>query len=183
MKIFVETERLYLREIIFDDAESMFDMDSNAEVHAYLGNLPCTTLDECKVNIEFIRRQYIQNGIGRWAIIEKESEKFIGWPGFKLITETYNNQSNYYDIGYRLIKRYWGKGYATEAAKAVIDYGFSKMELSLIIGIADIENTSSIKVLEKIGLSRISIFNYNGRLHHWMKIENGNSIINSNFAS
>lgn len=59
--------------------------------------------------IDSIRRQYIENGIGRWAVIDKESNNFVGWSGLKLITAKINNHQNFYDLGYRLIKRYWGR--------------------------------------------------------------------------
>ena len=56
-----------------------------------------------------IRQQYIDNGIDRWAIINKETNDFIGWTGLKFVTETTNNHINFYDLGYRLIEKYWAK--------------------------------------------------------------------------
>jgi len=172
MKIFAETERLILRELIPDDAEGMFEMNSNPDVHRYLGNKPVTSIEQSIAEIEFIRKQYVEKGIGRWAVIEKTSGNFLGWSGLKLITETTNNHINYYDLGYRFSKRFWGKGYATETAMAVIDYGFTELKLNEIIGIADINNLGSIHVLEKVGLKRVSVFDYDGTKHVWMKIEN-----------
>ncbi|MCZ4221893.1 GNAT family N-acetyltransferase [Pedobacter rhodius] len=171
MKIFIETERLILREILHSDVDSMFEMDSDRDVHLYIGNNPFTKKTESEANVEFIREQYLQNGIGRWAVIEKTSGNVIGWAGLKLITEMCNNRSGYYDIGYRFIKRYWGKGYASESSSAVINYGFNQMQLSEIIGIADTANLASVKVLERAGLKKIELFNYDGKLHHWMRIE------------
>jgi len=172
MKIFAETERLILRELMPADAEGMFDMNNDPDVHRYLGNKPVTSIEQSIAEIEFIRKQYVEKGIGRWAVIEKTSGNFLGWSGLKLITETTNNHINYYDLGYRFIKRVWGKGYATETAMAVIDYGFTELKLNEIIGIADINNLGSIHVLEKVGLKRVSVFNYDGTKHVWMKIEN-----------
>jgi len=171
MKIFAETERLILRELLPQDAVGMFEMDGDPEVHLFLGNKPVQSIEQSKTDIEFIRNQYIENGIGRWAVIEKSTGNFTGWAGLKLIKETNNNHSNYYDLGYRFSKRFWGKGYATEAAAAARDYGFNELRLSEIIGIADISNLGSIHVLEKTGLKRISIFDYHCKQHHWMKIE------------
>jgi len=170
MKIFAETARLILRELTPADAEGMFEMDSDAEVHLFLGNKPVQSIEQSKADIEFIRKQYTENGIGRWAVIEKATGNFIGWAGLKLMTETHNNHSNYYDLGYRFSKQYWGKGYATESAIAARDYGFKVLKLDEIIGIADIGNLASIHVLEKAGLKRISIFDYRGIKHHWLKI-------------
>ncbi len=172
MKIFAETERLILRELMPADAEGMFDMNSDPDVHRYLGNKPVKSIEQSIAEIEFIRKQYVENGIGRWAVIEKTSGNFLGWSGLKLITETTNNHINYYDLGYRFSKRFWGKGYATETAMAVIDYGFTELKLNEIIGIADINNLGSIHVLEKVGLKRVSVFDYDGTKHLWMRIEN-----------
>jgi ribosomal-protein-alanine N-acetyltransferase len=171
MKIFAETARLILRELIPADAKGMFEMDSDPEVHLFLGNKPVQSIEQSKADIEFIRKQYIENSIGRWAVIEKATGNFIGWSGLKLIKEINNNHSSYYDLGYRFSKRYWGKGYATESAIAARDYGFKVLQLDEIIGIADINNLGSIHVLEKAGLKRISIFDYQGIKHHWLKIE------------
>lgn len=171
MKIFAETERLMLRELVPEDAAGMFEMDGDPEVHLFLGNKPVQSIEQSKADIEFIRKQYIENGIGRWAVIEKSTGNFVGWAGLKLITELTNNHNNYYDLGYRFSKRFWGKGYATEAAIAVRDYGFNELKLNEIIGIADISNLGSIHVLKKIGLKQIAIFDYHGIQHYWMKIE------------
>ena len=171
MSIFIETERLILRALKNKDANGMFELDSDPLVHQFLGNNPVFSLDQSIADISFIQAQYMENGIGRWAVIEKDSNQFIGWCGLKLIKETNNNHSNYYDIGYRFIRRFWGKGYATESAQAVIDYGFKELNLQQIIGIADIENTGSIKVLEKLGLKKINTFEYQGKEHYWLEIE------------
>lgn len=171
MKIFAETERLILRELVEFDAEGMFEMDGDPKVHLYLGNNPVKSIAECETAIELIRKQYIENGIGRWAVIEKATGNFVGWSGLKLIRETTNNHIDYYDLGYRFSKRFWGKGYATETAIAARDYGFNELKLNEIIGIADIDNLGSIHVLEKVGLKKLNIFDYQGIKHHWMKIE------------
>ncbi|MBC7451035.1 MAG: GNAT family N-acetyltransferase, partial [Cytophagales bacterium] len=120
--------------------------------------------------IDFIRQQYIENGTGRWAVIEKETNTFIGWAGLKLIKEETNHHNGYYDVGYRFIKKYWGKGYATEAADACITYGFTIMNLNEIYAIADAENTASHHVLQKIGMRFIETFHYQRTKHDWYKI-------------
>lgn len=91
MKIFAETERLILREILPSDIDGMFELDSDPEVHKYLGNKPVTTREQISDAINFIRQQYIDNGIGRWAIIDKKTNDFIGWTGLKFVTELTNN--------------------------------------------------------------------------------------------
>ena len=112
----------------------------------------------------------IDNGIGRWAIIEKNTNNFIGWTGLKLVTELTNNHVNYYDLGYRLIKSYWGKGYATESANASLHYAFEELKLKEVFAITDIRNLSSKNVLEKAGLKFIETFDHNGVEHNWFNI-------------
>ena len=172
MKTFVETERLILRELLETDVNGMFELDADPEVHRYLGNKPIRTIEQVSETISFIRDQYTANGIGRWAIIEKETNAFVGWGGFKFITELTNGHQNYYDLGYRLVKRFWGKGYATEAAQASIDYAFNELKLSTIYAIADVQNLPSRKVLEKCNFQYVEIFDYFSAPHCWYELKN-----------
>lgn len=170
MNIFTETKRLILREIVPEDAEAMFEMDSDPEVHRYLGNHPVKSIDEIKDVIQFIRQQYVDNGIGRWAIEEKSTGEFCGWTGLKLVTIPTNNHVNYLDFGYRLLKRYWGKGIAFETAAPSLKYGFETFHVSKIYGMADVDNIASNTILKKAGLNYIETFIYDGAEHHWYKI-------------
>jgi ribosomal-protein-alanine N-acetyltransferase len=172
MKIHMETQRLLIREIRDEDEQGMLELDADPEVHKYLGNNPITTIEQARAVIKFIHQQYRENGIGRWAVIEKETADFIGWTGLKLITEKTNGHVNYYDMGYRLIRKYWGKGYATETAKASLKYGFDTLQLNEIYAIANIKNEASNHILEKIGLQLLQKFDYKGEAHHWYKITN-----------
>ena len=78
MQFHVETERLILRELKQVDLEGMFELDSNPEVHKYLGNKPVKTIEESQKRIESIRNQYQKHGIGRFGVIEKSSGDFMG---------------------------------------------------------------------------------------------------------
>lgn len=171
MKIFAETERLLLREILPTDIDGMYELDSDPEVHNYLGNKPVTNKDQVADIINFIRQQYIDNGIGRWAIIDKKTNAFIGWAGLKLITNETNHHNNYYDLGYRLIKKYWKQGIATEAAIATLQYAFEKINTNEVYAIADSKNINSNKILTKIGFTFIEEFNLDGVKHNWYKID------------
>lgn len=168
--IFAETERFILREIVPEDAAGFFAMDSDPEVHRYLGNKPLTSGEEAEAVIDFIRRQYITNGIGRWAIIEKTTGEFAGWTGFKLITQPINGHNNFYDLGYRLLRKYWGKGIATETGKACLGYAFEKMKLENVYAMADIDNASSNHVLVKLGFTKNGIFFYEDIAHNWYEL-------------
>ena len=174
MKFYLETERLILREFRESETEGIFELDSNAEVHKYLGNNPITTYKQAEDIITFFEEQYKERGIGRFAAFEKSSGEFIGWSGLKLNTgekETLNGFTDFIDIGYRLIPRFWGKGYASESAFACLDFGFKEMNYDIIYGAADVENIGSNKVLQKIGLQFINEFDYKGVDVNWYELK------------
>jgi ribosomal-protein-alanine N-acetyltransferase len=170
MQIFIETERLILREFRTSDDTAMFELDSDVEVHKYLGNNPVTKIEQVETYIANIQQQYLDNGIGRWITIEKSTNEIIGWSGLKFITEYENNQINFHDVGYRFMPRYWGKGYATEATKAALQYGFETMKLKKIIGAANVENKASRRVLEKCGLQFVEQFMWKSIQCDWLEI-------------
>ncbi len=171
MKPAIETERLYLREILLEDAQAMFEMDSDPEVHRFLGRSPVKCLEESVQHIHNIRQQYEDFGVARLAIIEKQSNSFIGWGGLKFITESMNGFQNFHDLGYRFIRRYWGKGYAKESSKGVIRYAFEELQLPVIYAIADMEHRASRNVLESSGFSFVNSFQYDGDPHAWYILE------------
>lgn len=175
MKFNIETERLILRELRLSDLEGMFELDSDPEVHKYLGNKPVKTIEESQKILESVINQYKERGIGRWAAIEKSSGDFIGWSGIRLNTEfNMNGFTKYYDVGYRLIKRFWGKGYATESGKAAIEYAFNNMELPELYATTEIGNQASHNALLKLGLKYIEDFYFEQEQLNlrWYKIEN-----------
>ena len=95
MKKTIETERLILRELELSDAEGMFELDSNPNVHLYVGNRPVKHIDESIEYIKFVQKQYKDLGTGRWAVVLKETNEFIGWSGIKFITDEINNHKNF----------------------------------------------------------------------------------------
>src|SRR5437868_4194483 len=109
MTIFAETHRIILREITMEDVDDFFELDSDPEVHRYLGTQPVKSNDQITDIIKSVQQQYIDNGIERWAIVDKSTNRFIGWTGLKLVKDLINNHSNYHDLGYRLIRKYWGQ--------------------------------------------------------------------------
>ncbi|MEM1121026.1 MAG: GNAT family N-acetyltransferase, partial [Bacteroidota bacterium] len=156
MKIFLETERLILRELLPTDATGMLELDSNPNVLQYLGIQPITTLAECRQTIRHVRDQYARNGIGRWAVTLKSSGTFIGWAGLKYIDDTtINGRRNFYDLGYRFIEEYWRNGYGYEAAQASVDFGFKLMKLPKISAYLDPENEGSMRILKKCNLQYV----------------------------
>lgn len=168
---FIETERLYMRRLVPSDVQGMFELDSNPEVHRFLGNTPVTTLEQSAGWIENIMEQYKTNGTGRWAVLLKETGEFLGWAGIKL-ERNVNGRDKFYDLGYRFIEKHWGKGYATEAAKAFVDYAFKVMDLPVLNAYADAAHTASRNVLEKAGLQFVEVFDYEGVEEVWYEIKN-----------
>lgn len=118
MNILLETPRLLFRPFELTDAEAMFKMDNNPNVHKYLWNKPSQNIEESLKIIEYILKQYNENRIGRFVTILKETGEFIGWTGIKFVNDhVENGNTNFFDYGYRLNEPFWNKGYATEATE------------------------------------------------------------------
>jgi RimJ/RimL family protein N-acetyltransferase len=167
----IETKRLFLRPITEADIKDFFELDSNPNVHIYLGNKPVKTIEESEAMVANILEQYETNGIGRLAIIEKSTKKFIGWSGLKY-EENLRKEFKYYDIGYRLKENFWGKGYATEAALASLNYGFKDLKLNEIGAAADVNHIASNTILKKTGMQRLGNFTFEGELCNWYNLKN-----------
>ena len=152
MNLILETPRLLIRPFELSDAEDMFEMDKNPEVHKYLWQTPTQTIDETIKIIAYIQKQYAENNIGRFATILKETGEFIGWTGIKYINDHIENgNSNFYDYGYRLSEKFWNKGFATEASMAWLDYGFNSMKIDKMNAYTHFENGASNHILKKVG--------------------------------
>lgn len=174
MKTAIETERLLLRPLLATDSEPFFVMDSDPRVQRFVGNKPVTEIAQIHGAIKSIQQQYKDFGVGRWAVILKETNEFIGWSGLKFITESINGHKDFYEIGYRFIPKHWGKGYATEAGNAFIDYGFNELNVDAIYAYADKGNSDSHHVLEKLGMQYVNAFHHEGDDEVWYQIENPN---------
>lgn len=172
MNLILETDRLILREIKPSDAEAFFAMDSNPKVHRYLWNKPVQKIEEINEIIESVRKQYVDNGIGRFAMISKETNEFIGWAGLKYNTEMVNNKVNFYDIGYRLDENFWGKGYASEATFAWLKYAFEIMNIKTMEAAAHSDNAASNRILQKIGMQMTEQYLEDGVCWNWYQLEN-----------
>ena len=169
MKIHLSTSRLIMRDLIPEDIDDIFELDSDPEVHRYLGENPIQSIHEAEEIIDHVRKQYEKNGIGRWAVIEKSSGEFLGWSGLKL-EDGIRADLNYYDLGYRFKRKYWGQGFATESAIASLKYGFEKMSLHEICAAAHVDNLASNKILDKIGMKFIEQFYFEDQLCNWYSI-------------
>jgi len=145
-KILIDTERCLLRNWCPEDAVDFYQLNSDPEVLRYTGDAPFGTVDEAKRFIENYRH-YQQYGYGRWAVIHRLSGEWMGFCGLRYDPSTYT-----VDIGFRLKKKYWNQGFATEVALATLEYGHRKLKMNKIIGRCHPDNHASRRILEKIGM-------------------------------
>ncbi len=123
MKIIAQTDRLYLREFIPDDAIHLYKMNTDKDVIKHTGDTAFESIQEAKTLIENYN-QYELHGMGRWAVCLKSDHSFLGWCGLK-----HHPKEKLVEVGYRFYKCNWNKGYATESSKSAIQYGFNILKL------------------------------------------------------
>jgi [ribosomal protein S5]-alanine N-acetyltransferase len=176
MDLIIETERLIMREMRHQDAEELFAMDSNPNVHRYLWQKPNTSIQEIYYYIDMVRDQYISNKIGRFSTIIKETNELIGWTGIKFVNDHIENgNTNFYDYGYRLNEKFWNKGFATEASKAWLDYGFNQMNIQTMNAYTHADNGASNHVLQKVGFHFIENYPDEEKvIWKWWQMKNSN---------
>lgn len=139
------TERLLLREMVTDDAEQAYLLNSDPEVVRHTGDGPFASVAAARAFL-LAYPDYRTHGFGRWAVVRAADGAWLGWCGLKRLP------NNDVDLGYRLLRAYWGQGYATEAGRACLELGFARFGLETIIGRVALENSASIRVLEKLGM-------------------------------
>lgn len=161
MNVVIETERLLLRTFTMNDVQLVYDLNSDSNVTRFTHDLITSEEQAMEILEKVILPQYALYNHGRWAVHTKDDLAFIGWCGLK-----YRFERNEVDLGYRFKVTAWGKGYATEAAYASLEYGFNKLNIQKITGRAVPENVSSWKVLEKIGMQFLRAELVDG---HWAK--------------
>ncbi|WP_435524368.1 GNAT family N-acetyltransferase [Chryseobacterium indoltheticum] len=170
----LETQRLILRKLKEADYERLFLLDSDAEVMKYIGMPTLSNVEESKEVVKMIMQQYEENGVGRLAVIEKESGLLIGWSGLKLNTSEVNGYQNFYELGYRFLRETWGKGYATESGKASLEYGFNDLKAEVIYAYAHCENQASNHILTKLGFEKTSEFTEPDGICFWYELKKEN---------
>jgi RimJ/RimL family protein N-acetyltransferase len=148
MKIIISTPRLYFREFTLEDAQLLVDLNSDPLVTKYTEKGPITNIEEAIKRLENDILPQYPNKLGRWAVFLKSNDEFIGWCGVKYI-----EKEKAYTLGYRFFHKHWGKGYATEAAKASLDYATNILNIKGILAKAMSLNTASIHVMKKLGMA------------------------------
>ncbi|MBD6614756.1 GNAT family N-acetyltransferase [Komarekiella sp. 'clone 1'] len=167
MNIIAETDRLIIRTWNPQaDAEQAFYIYSDPEVTRFI----ITKVDSVESSQNLLKKwitksQELNNGSGFWAILPKETEEIVGTIILIQLRDEDEQLTPNYEIGWHLKKSAWGKGYATEAAKAILDYGFKTLKLPVIYSIARSENTNSLRVIQRLGMTPV------GRTTKYYKME------------
>jgi RimJ/RimL family protein N-acetyltransferase len=159
VNVHLETERLILRRFTPGDAANLFELDNDPEVMRYLTGGSGTSMESVEREIlpEFLSWHARSANFGYWAAIDKSTGGFIGWFLFRperggTFTEP--------ELGYRLRKDAWGKGFATEGSRALIDNGFAQLGVERIHAMTYQDNVASRRVMEKLGMRHVSSHRY-----------------------
>lgn len=149
MKIFLETERLILRQFTEADADNLWQLDSDPEVMRYInGGTPSDRAQIQERLSQFLQYYQDWEGYGFWAVHDKLKGEFMGWFHFR---PAWENREEI-ELGYRLKRAVWGQGYGTEGARALIEKGFFELGTKRVVAKALAVNLASIRVMEKAGL-------------------------------
>jgi RimJ/RimL family protein N-acetyltransferase len=151
----LETERLLLRRFNETDVDAVFAMRSDAALMRFI-RAPQTDQKEAESWLKLVSSRWESDRIGFCAVIEKSTNRFIGWCGLWRLKETGETE-----VGYALVKDFHGRGFASEAAEAFLVYGFEILKLEEIVAVARPENRASRAVMERLGMT----FDYTGRFY------------------
>ena len=150
MKIIVETPRLLLRRQVPSDLDDLWALYCDPEITKYIPDAP-RNREDARQELEWHMNGHPRNpDLGLWATIHKETGKFIGRCG--LLPWTIDGQEEV-EVAYTIAREFWGQGLATEAAQAILQYGFEKLNLLRLVCLIEPGNVASQKVAEKIGMA------------------------------
>lgn len=160
----LDTERLMLRKLNYDDKDMIFNYLSNDEVTKYMNIDSLKESFEAEDIIDLTNSLYGKNEAIRWGIFSKESNAIIGACGY---SRGLRKQDSVGEIFFELSKEFWGKGYMEEALEAIIQYGFEKLNLHRIEAYARLENIYSLCLLNRVGFRLEGVIRehvyYNGK--------------------
>ena len=161
MHIILETPRLIMRQFTKDDVENLFDLNSDPEVMRYINGGRPTPREVIRDEIiPFHLAVYNRlDRLGTWAAESSTTGEFLGWFHFRPGPDT---DITNIDLGYRLRRSAWNKGYATEGSQALISGGFTDLGVERVFGHTMTVNTASRRVMEKCGLTLVRTSAYEG---------------------
>ncbi len=143
----LETERLLLRKFTPEDLDKLIETRSDDEVIKYLGGRTLQNPEAIEKRLQFYIDCYEKFGFGMCALVWKKSGEMIGWSGLQPLEDTVETE-----VGYGMIKEFWGNGIGFECASAWLKYGFETADLERIVAVASPENTASWRIMEKCGM-------------------------------
>lgn len=146
----LQTPRLLLRHVHPTDQHALGHVFGDAEVMRF-GDGPQDEAWVARWIADRALRSYAERGFGPYAVVERENQTVVGYCGLFFFSDI--NGRPEIEIGYRLARAFWGRGYATEAARAVCDYGFGTLGLPRLVALVDPANTASIRVARKLGMT------------------------------
>ena len=146
MQVFLETDRLVLRQFTMADADNLVNLDADPDVMRFVTGGVATTREEIETEFlpAFLAYYDRYEGFGFWAAIEKPTGQFLGWFHFRPREGANADEA---ELGYRLRKSAWGKGYATEGSRALIRKGFSEFGVQRVVAEAMAVNLASRRVM------------------------------------
>lgn len=159
MELISETERMLIRSLSLDDVPTLTEILSNPEVMRHSVRGVCDEAATRKF-VEWCLACYESHGIGPWALIEKNSSTLIGFCGVGPERVGVAEEVN---LGYRLASGYWGRGLATESARAVLAYAFGVRECQSVVVIVEPEHVASLRVAEKAGFCCFRDVDFHGK--------------------
>jgi RimJ/RimL family protein N-acetyltransferase len=142
----IETVRLRLRMFTTDDLDELSLIFADAEVVKHLGTGKPAPREETEFALHSILRHWERHGFGRWAAVDKQTDKLIGYGGLRSFEDTP-------ELVYLLARPYWGKGLGTEMALGCLKYGFEDRGFERIVGLVKLANAASHHIMEKIGMN------------------------------
>jgi RimJ/RimL family protein N-acetyltransferase len=157
MQVFAQTSRLVLRRFALSDVDNLVDLDADPDVMRFVtGGVP-TAREEIETEVlpAFLGYYERYDGYGFWAAIDKATGEFLGWFHFR---PRPGGSPDEPELGYRLRKSAWGKGYATEGSRALIRKGFTEFGVQRVTAETMVVNHASRRVLEKAGLTLVRTF-------------------------
>jgi RimJ/RimL family protein N-acetyltransferase len=157
MEIFLETDRLVLRRFTEADVDLLVELDGDPEVMRFLTGGKPTPRDEIENDILPAFLGYYERfaGYGFWAATLKSTGDFLGWFHFRPHEGASLDEP---ELGYRLRRSAWGKGYATEGSRALIRKGFTELGVRRVVASTMVVNVASRRVMEKAGLKLVRIY-------------------------
>jgi len=154
----IDTGRMILRRFSLDDLQAFYQLASRPEIIRYAQSAPVASLEQAReLMIAAPFHDYATYGYGRFACVWKETGEVIGFSGVKFVPEIGDTE-----LGYRFLAEHWGKGLATEAGRASIEFARSDLGLKRLVAMVHPDNVASARVLAKLGFSVEKKLAYSG---------------------